>query len=188
MACGLSFIQKSLAFGRAAPADTLAAMLPQRLFRRLDVARLDGALTRRAIDGARPILRELLGGHRLFRSRGQVLALKTGAQRLVDHLCQEFVLGGKTVELIDAPRPHRRRRGRLVFELHGRCRRDGGIEVFVRTAVQRRPIAVKSLLDTLLHEFIHHYDFDAFGASVHCSGFYERLSQLYRPMREEVEA
>ena len=163
-------------------------MVQPRLFRRLDVARLDGALTRRAIDGARPILRDLLGGHRLFRSAGRVEALTRSAQRLVDHLCQEFVLGGKSVVLHDEPRPHRRRRGRVVFELHGRCRREGQIEVFVRTAVQQRPIALKSLLDTLLHEFIHHYDFDAFGASVHCSGFYERLGQLYRPLREEVEA
>jgi hypothetical protein len=163
-------------------------MLKPRLFRRLDVARLDGALTRRAIDGARPIVRDLLGGHRLFRTGGKVEALTDGAQRLVDHLCSEFVLGGKSVVLLDEPRPHRRRRGRVVFELHGRCRREGQIEVFVRTAVQRRPVALKSLLDTLLHEFIHHYDFDAFGASVHCSGFYERLGQLYRPLREEVEA
>jgi hypothetical protein len=163
-------------------------MVQKRLFRRLDGARLDGALTLRAIIGARPILRELVGGHREFRAAGEVAALTAGAQRLIDHLCQEFVLGGKSVELLDEPRPHRRRRGRVVYELHGRCRRDGSIQVFVRTAVQQRPIAVKSLLDTLLHEFMHHYDFDAFGASVHCSGFYERLGQLYRPLRVEVGA
>jgi len=163
-------------------------MLPDRLFRRLDRARLDGTLTRRALVGAAPLMRALQGGHDRFRKGGEPAALSSGAQRLVDHLCEEFVVAGKRVELLDEPRPHKRRGGRIVFELHGQCRRDGAIRIFARTAAQKRPVALKTLLETLVHEFVHHYDFDCFGASVHCSGFYERLGQLYRPLREEVEA
>jgi len=162
-------------------------MLPDRLFRRLDRARLDATLMRRALATARPWVEAIAEGHDLFRSDGEPEALSRGAQGLVDQLCDEFVLGRKTVRLRDEPRPHRRRRGKIVFELHGQCRKSGAIEVFVRTAAYERPIAVKSLLETLLHEFVHHHDFDAFGVSVHCSGFYERLGQLYRPLRQWVE-
>ncbi len=162
-------------------------MLPEPLFRRLDRARLDATLTRRALAGARPWMAALVESHDLFRGGGEPDGLARGAQGLVDLLCDEFVLERKRVRLRDEPRPHRRRGGRIVFELHGRCRRGGAIEVFARTAAQERPVALKSLLETLLHEFVHHHDFDAFGVSVHCSGFYERLGQLYRPLRVWAE-
>jgi hypothetical protein len=162
-------------------------MLPDKLFRRLDRARLDATMTRRALSVAAPWMERLVAGHDGFRERGDAHGLSRGAQGLVDVLCDEFVLAHKKVELRDEPRPHRRRAGRIVFELHGQCRMRGSIEVFVRTAAQQRPVALKSLLETLVHEFVHHYDFDAFGASVHCSGFYERLGQLYRPLKTWAE-
>ena len=162
-------------------------MLPERLFRRLDRARLDATLTHRAIRGASTWMQRLVAGHDGFRSGAGADHLASGAQGLVDVLCDEFVLGRKRVALRDEPRPHKRRGGRIVFELHGRCRMRGSIEIFARTAAQERPVALKTLLETLLHEFVHHYDFDAFGASVHCSGFYERLGQLYRPLRTWAE-
>jgi hypothetical protein len=162
-------------------------MLQERLFKRLDRARLDATLTRRALAAAPPLMERLLDGHASFRGGEGADALAHGAQGLVDLLCAEFVLARKPVQLRDEPRPHRRRRGRIVFELHGQCRKNGAIEVFVRTAAYERPIALKSLLETLLHEFVHHHDFDAFGVSVHCSGFYERLNQLYRPLKTWAE-
>ncbi|MSR45482.1 MAG: hypothetical protein EXS13_00160 [Planctomycetes bacterium] len=158
-------------------------MVADPLFRRLDRARLDATLTRRVLAAARPRLDALVAGHVAFRDGAGVAALTASAQRLVELLCDEFVLARKRVVLRDEPRPHRRRGGRIVYELHGRCQKDGAIDIYVRTAAQERPIAFKSLLDTLLHEFVHHHDFDAFGASVHCGGFYERLGQLYRPMK-----
>ena len=159
-------------------------MLADPLFRRLDRARLDATLTRRVLSAAPLRLDALVAAHEAFREGGGAAALTAGAQRLVDLLCDEFVLARKRVVLRDEPRPHRRRGGRIVYELHGRCQMHGPIDIYVRTAAQERPIAFKSLLDTLLHEFVHHHDFDAFGASVHCGGFYERLGQLYRPMKK----
>jgi len=158
-------------------------MLPAPLFRRLDRARLDATLTRRALAAAPEALDRLVAAHDRFRAAGGVAEYAAGAQRLVDLLCDEFVLERKRVVVRDAPRPHRRRGGRIVYELHGECRKDGAIALYARTAAQERPVAFKSLLETLLHEFVHHHDFDAFGASVHCGGFYERLGQLYRPMK-----
>lgn len=159
-------------------------MLAKPLFQRLDRARLDGPLVRRVVAASAPRLDAFVAAHAGFRAGGTADALGLASQRLVDLLCDEFVLARKRVVLRDEPRPHRRRGGRIVYELHGQCRMHGPIDVFVRTAAQERPVAFKSLLETLLHEFVHHHDFDAFGASVHCGGFYERLSQLYRPMKQ----
>ena len=140
-------------------------------------------LTRRALVAAPDVLDRLVAAHDRFRVEGDVASYAASAQRLVDLLCDEFVLARKRVVVRDLPRPHRRRGGRIVYELHGQCRKDGAIDLYARTAAQERPVAFKSLLETLLHEFVHHHDFDAFGASVHCGGFYERLGQLYRPMK-----
>lgn len=161
-------------------------MLHERLFRRLDRARLDDTMTRRALSSAGPWMDAFVAAHGQFRAGAGIGAERLGrdAQGLVDLLCDEFVLDRKQVRLRDEPRPHKRRGGRIVYELHGQCRMHGAIEVYVRTAAQERPVALKSLLETLLHEFVHHHDFDAFGASVHCSGFYERLNQLYRPLKQ----
>ncbi len=158
-------------------------MVADPLFRRLDRARLDATLTRRALAEAPARIEAFVAAHAAFRSGAAVAPLTAASQRLVDLLCDEFVLARKRVVLRDEPRPHRRRGGRIVYELHGQCRMHGAIEVFARTAAQERPVAFKSLLETLLHEFVHHHDFDAFGASVHCGGFYERLGQLYRPLK-----
>lgn len=158
-------------------------MVADPLFRRLDRARLDATLTRRALAAAPARIEAFVAAHEAFRDGAAVTPLNAASQRLVDLLCDEFVLARKRVVLRDEPRPHRRRGGRIVYELHGQCRMHGAIEVFARTAAHERPVAFKSLLETLLHEFVHHHDFDAFGASVHCGGFYERLGQLYRPLK-----
>lgn len=105
----------------------------------------------------------------------------------MDLLNDEFDVAGKRVFLRDRPRPHKRRGGRIVYELHGLCERDGPLEIYTRTAARAQPVALKTLVNTLLHEWIHHWDFDTHGNSVHCSGFYERLGQVYRPSRDIID-
>jgi len=161
-------------------------MVAEALFRRLDRARLDRTLLVRAFAAVPPRLAAFAAAHAQFRDGGASAPLEHAAQRLLDLFCDEFVLARKRVVLRDEPRPHRRRGGRIVRELHGQCRMHGAIDVFVRTAAHQRPVAIKSLFETLLHEFVHHHDFDAFGASVHCGGFYQRLGQLYRPLRDRL--
>ena len=47
------------------------------------------------------------------------------------------------------------------------------------TAVQGRELAAKTFLDTLLHEWMHHYDFERLSLnSIHTKGFYERIRSL----------
>jgi hypothetical protein len=162
-------------------------VIPDRTYRRLDRDRLDRR-TLRAL--GRPLaqrLHELRTGHGAYRDGGRVLDLKAPAQQLLDTLNGAFELEPKRVFLRDSPRPHKRRKGRIVYEVHGLCDPAGPIEAYTRTAARGQPVALKTLLDTLLHEWVHHYDFCRHGESVHCTGFYERLSQLYRPSRDWID-
>lgn len=162
-------------------------MLPARLHRKLDQDRLDRrTLSALRVSFARRLF-DLREGHGRYQQGGRVADLHTPAQGLLDELVAAFELPPKHVFLRDSPRPHRRRKGKIVYELHGLCDPAGPIEAYTRTAAHGRPVALKTLLDTLLHEWVHHYDFSRHGASVHCSGFYERLAQVYRPARDWID-
>jgi len=162
-------------------------MLPDRLFRRLDRARLDAALLLRLAPDLEAAVDALSHAHDAYAREGAVRVLHLACQALVDLLDRAHELPSKRVFMRDRPRPHRRRHGRVVYEVHGLCDPEGPLEVYTRTAAQARPVALKSLLDTLLHEWVHHHDFVRFGESVHCTGFYERVGQLYRPLRDRVD-
>lgn len=157
------------------------------LLRRLDRARLDGHDLTRAWPRLVDALGALRDGHGAYLAGRRVIDLRLPAQSLVDTLGEVFGVPGKRVFLRDSPRPHQRRDGRIVSELHGICDPAGPLEIYTRTAARAQPIALKTLLDTLLHEWVHHYDYSLFDESVHCGGFYERLAQLYRPARDWVD-
>lgn len=163
-------------------------MLGDRRFRSLDRARLDARDLAHGWPRIESAVVALRAAQAVFAARGEVPPLARACQDLVAALDATFGVPAKRVFLRDRPRPHRRRNGRIVYELHGQCSSDGPIEVYVRTAAHGRPVACKTLLDTLLHEWVHHWDFTRHGASVHCSGFYERLAQLYRPARDRLDA
>lgn len=74
-------------------------------------------------------------------------------------------------------------------ELHGLYtpasgRRLACIEVWMRTARQRKVVAFRTYLRTLLHEFCHHLDLELFGLddSFHTEGFYKRESSLFKQL------
>jgi len=54
------------------------------------------------------------------------------------------------------------------------------IYLYKYTAKRNKLRATKSLLDTLLHEFVHHFDYTVLGLekSLHTSGFYKRIGWL----------
>jgi hypothetical protein len=162
-------------------------MLTDRLFRKLDRERLDAALLLTLAPRLEAALDDLVRAREAYVEQGAVRVMHVACQQLVDVLDASFDLPSKRVFMRDRPRPHKRRKGRVVYEVHGQCDPDGPMEIFTRTAAHARPVALKTLLDTLLHEWVHHYDFTRFGESVHCKGFYERLSQLYRPLRDRLD-
>lgn len=162
-------------------------MISDRLFRKLDKDRLDAALVLQLLPRLEAALDQLVAARATYVAEGGVRVMHLACQHLVDVLDGGFELPSKRVFMRDRPRPHKRRNGRVVYEVHGQCDPDGPLEVFTRTAARARPVALKTLLDTLLHEWVHHYDFTRFGESVHCKGFYERLTQLYHPLRDRLD-
>ena len=75
-------------------------------------------------------------------------------------------------------------------ELHGLyLPEDDGkpakIQVWMRTAKNKKVVAFKSFLRTLLHELCHHLDYEHFGfpETFHTEGFYSRESSIFKQIR-----
>ncbi len=74
-------------------------------------------------------------------------------------------------------------------ELHGlyepaQGRASAVITLWMRTAKQKRVVAFKAFLRTLLHELCHHLDYELFKLpdSFHTEGFYKRESSLFHQL------
>jgi hypothetical protein len=107
-------------------------------------------------------------------------------------LASRQLVGGLTL-MLEAPpvdvevlpvRPSLRGSG----ELHGLYTADEGrtprIQVWMRTVKQRRVVAFRTFLRTLLHEVVHHLDYThlKLGESFHTEGFFKRESSLFRQL------
>lgn len=121
-------------------------------------------------------------------------ALAKEDRRETELLCQRLVLGLTTrlrvpriLIRILAVRPHN-----AYGELHGLYNSSGGttpaiITLWMRTAKQKKVVAFKTFLRTLLHEICHHldYEFFRFSYSFHTEGFYKRESSMLHQLLEE---
>jgi len=108
-------------------------------------------------------------------------ATQTASQRLVDGLLHRLRVMPVQVHVL-AVRPTSRRE-----ELHGQYQYGGArqrplITVWMRTAQRRQVVAFRSFLRTLLHEVVHHLDYQMLRLedSYHTAGFYKRAESLYR--------
>ncbi len=79
-------------------------------------------------------------------------------------------------------------------ELHGlyepaEGRALAAITLWMRTAKQRRVVAFKAFLRTLLHELCHHLDYELYALpdSFHTEGFYKRESSLFHQLVTDAE-
>lgn len=102
------------------------------------------------------------------------------ASSLVDYLCNKYKINGVQVIVTDKKRPQRRERRSKVTYLGFYAPDTKTIIVYNKTAVKCQTVAIKTFIDVLLHEFIHHYDFEylKLGGSYHTAGFYKRISDL----------
>src|ERR1700724_2555704 len=87
----------------------------------------------------------------------------------------------------DRPQRHRSREGKLEVKTYGYYRiawestpRRGSIRIYNLTAIRQQVLAPKVFLETLLHEWVHHYDFTGLqlDRSPHTSGFFARIRDL----------
>lgn len=103
------------------------------------------------------------------------------AQKLVNYLCEKFGIPSCNVIVSNKPQLHSTRNGKLRSKTYGMyCPNMRYIEIFNLTAMTKKPVAIKTMYDTLLHEFMHHYDMTKlnFTESPHTKGFYMRISDL----------
>jgi len=117
---------------------------------------------------------------------------RTATQRasaaLVDALCAAMHLPPVRVEVL-AARPSAR-----WGELHGlyTYERDKPIKIqlWMRTAKQKRVVAFRTYLRTLLHEVGHHVDYTGLrlADSFHTEGFYKRESSLFSQLVPQRKA
>jgi hypothetical protein len=113
-------------------------------------------------------------------------------QRATEHLIralgEDLGLPAVRVEVL-AARPHAR-----WGELHGLYTNERGrppkIQLWMRTAKQRRVVAFRTYLRTLLHEVGHHIDYTylRLADSFHTEGFYKRESSLFHQLVHEERA
>lgn len=115
----------------------------------------------------------------IWLAAGDKSKVRGATQAVIDLLCAAARVPAARLSLQD--RAHAEFRGdKLVVKLHGLCAPDGTITLAYRTAVRRKVVAFKTYLNTLAHEFMHHYDHQRLKlrASFHTRGFYQRVRDL----------
>lgn len=102
------------------------------------------------------------------------------SEKLLDALADRACIDIVKVTIADKPQVHKKKQGRVVYKQYGFYRPDKkSIYITNLTAVRKKPLAGKTFCDTLLHEWMHHYDSVKLGLnSIHTAGFYARLRSL----------
>lgn len=83
------------------------------------------------------------------------------AQTLMDYLCGKFNIPKVRVIVTNTPQPHSTGlNGNLTKKTLGTYKPYSHIiTIYNTTAVKKQEISIKVFTETLLHEFIHHYDY-----------------------------
>ena len=115
----------------------------------------------------------------IWLSAGDKSKVRGATQTVIELLCAAARVPAARLSLVDRA-PGEFRGDKLVVKLYGVCAPDGTITMAYRTAVRRKVFAFKTYLNTMAHEFMHHYDHRRLqlGASFHTRGFYQRVGDL----------
>ena len=112
-------------------------------------------------------------------ARGHRGTVQAGSQSLVDALVRGFAVPRVAVRVL-AVRP-----SDYEGELHGlyepnEDRPPAVISVWMKTAQRKQVVAFRSFVRTLVHEMLHHLDYEHFRLeeTFHTEGFYKRESSL----------
>ena len=107
------------------------------------------------------------------------------SQDLIDRLVLELKVPEVRVTFLDRPQKHNRKDGRLTYKEYAHYDPEGSITIYNKTAVRKKHLASKAYLDTLIHEFLHHLDYELLKLShtYHTKGFYSRLGDMLAKLR-----
>lgn len=98
------------------------------------------------------------------------------SQKCLDYLCDKFKIEKVKLTALNKPQRKKANGKTLGFYTVGR----NHITIYNLTATTQKTVSIKTFYDTLLHEFMHHYDYKVLKLenSLHTSGFYQRISDL----------
>lgn len=101
-------------------------------------------------------------------------------ESLLDELCDLSQIDIIKLEIANTNQYHKKSAGRVAMKRYGYYKPSSKtIKISNLTAVRGKILAPKTFLDTLLHEWMHHYDtYKLKLRSIHCRGFYERINDL----------
>lgn len=100
---------------------------------------------------------------------------------LLDYLCEKFKIPYiKKLVVLDKPR--KKVRNGILHGYYVSLKNE--IYIYNITSVTHKQIAIKQFYETLLHEFMHHYDITKLKLKEtnHTSGFYKRISDLQKKL------
>lgn len=98
------------------------------------------------------------------------------AEQLVQYLAKKLNIPKPYINIVDKPR--QKNGNSILYGYYNRALMN--IVVYNLTAVKQMQVSNKELLNTIIHEFIHHYDFFALNLeySPHTIGFNKRINDL----------
>lgn len=110
-------------------------------------------------------------------------SVQAASQAIADRMLLQLEVPAVQVIILDS------RPSNSCGELHGLYEPSDApyrsrITLWMRTAQQERVVAFKTFLRTLLHELLHHLDYEHFELqeSFHTEGFYKRESSLFHQL------
>ncbi len=162
----------------------------RRRFTRAEKRAYELSNARPAIDFAvTPPMRRKVDDLARWLGAGDKAQAREATQAILDLLCEAAGVPRATLKLKDTAFA-KFRGGKAVWKLYGTCERDGTITIAFKTAVKRQVFAFKTFLNTVAHEFMHHYDHRGLrlAASFHTGGFYRRVRDLYARLLGAGEA
>lgn len=109
------------------------------------------------------------------------------AQALCSYLSARLKVPAPAVRVVNRSQPHSTGyRGTLRSKTLGTYAPTSQvITLYNLTAIKKQVVSIRQMAATLLHEYIHHYDFTVLklGVSPHTSGFYKRISDLENKLK-----
>lgn len=102
------------------------------------------------------------------------------ANELVSYLCKKYSIPFCKVVVKNQTKPTRQTTSYKITTGGYYTTASMNIVIYNLTAARKQIISNKSFFDTLLHEFMHHYDHTYIKLidSIHTTGFYKRISDL----------
>jgi len=101
-------------------------------------------------------------------------------QELLDELSSSAGIEAVKLKVSATRQYHKKIEGRVVLRQYGYYRfKSCYLYIQNQTPIRGQDMAPKTFFDTLMHEWMHHYDYYGLRiASIHTKGFYLRLKDL----------